>query len=54
MDAVGIGAEVLGAVMLLLALRGKWKAIDREYERETGWHRMWTERIMDEDEAHDD
>ncbi len=50
MEAVVIGVGAVLAGGLLALLRGKYKAIDRELQREIGWHRMWTERVMDETE----
>lgn len=38
------------AIFLLGWLYVRWAEVSREYEREAGWHRMWTERIMDPDE----
>lgn len=43
---------VLGGVLagsLLFALWCRWLSIEREYQRDVGWHRMWTERIMEDE-----
>lgn len=39
------GIVHFGCTMLLW---DRYKSLDREYQREVGWHRMWTERIMED------
>lgn len=43
--AAFLGVGVLMALTLLGWLRMKWNDLEREYQRNVGWHRMWTERI---------
>lgn len=45
-----VGA-VIATIGLLLTYWAWWRDIDRDYEEDLGWHRMWHERIM-EDEDH--
>lgn len=56
MSGLGIGwllVAVTVAAALLVWLRTEWNIVEREYQREVGWHRMWTERIMtDERDEH--
>lgn len=50
MEALRFAMMVVGfalAALLLWWLRVTWLEIQQELERQVGWHRMWTERIMD-------
>ena len=55
MDALRTLFMVVGVLMagtLLLWLNMLWQEIEEDYERDLGWHLMWTERIMDERDEH--
>lgn len=48
----GVVASLFG-VATLGWIKIQLNNLEREYQREVGWHRMWTERIMDETDASD-
>jgi hypothetical protein len=56
MDALRIallGVGVAIAALLLVGLRMKWIGLDRWFEEDQGWHRMWHERILDTTDERD-
>ena len=53
LDQVWLAFLVVGCLFgaaVLLWIKLEWEALDREFEEDQGWHRMWHERIY-EDEA---
>lgn len=49
-----LGCAVAMAAVLLGWLRSEWNILEREHQRQVGWHRMWTERIMNTTDERDE
>lgn len=47
LEAAFLVVGCLFGAAVLLWIKLEWDRLEREFQRDLGWHRMWTERVYD-------